>query len=171
MSQALLITAILATLLALLLGLLFAYWITRPLQRLAQHIARLAPPHLDEPATVEGPREVRQLATSFNTMSQRLAEGERLRRQMTSDVAHELRTPVTGLRGHLEAMMDGSYPLDIERLAVAYDQQRRLGRVVEDRRLWALGASGPMELGSVSGASRSKRSTASVDRVSSASSR
>jgi two-component system sensor histidine kinase BaeS len=145
-SQALLITALLATLLALFLGLLFAYWLARPLQRLAQHIAHLAPPHLGEPAAVEGPREVRQLATSFNAMSWRIAEGERLRRQMTSDVAHELRTPVTVLRGHLEAMMDGVYPLDIERLAVAYDQTLHLARLVEDLRLLTQAESGRLAL-------------------------
>ncbi len=145
-SQSLLVTALAATLLALLLGLLFAFWLARPLGRLAQHIGGLAPAQLGEPAPVEGPLEVRQLATAFNTMSGRLAEGERLRRQMTGDIAHELRTPVSVLRGHLEAMMDGVYPLDAERLAVAYDQTLHLSRLVEDLRLLTQAESGRLAL-------------------------
>jgi signal transduction histidine kinase len=145
-SQALLVVAALATLLALLLGLIFAYWLARPLQRLADRIGRLSPSQLGEPAPVEGPREARQLATSFNAMSQRLAEGERLRRQMTGDIAHELRTPVSVLRCHLEAMMDGVYPLDAERLAVAYDQTLHLARLVEDLRLLTQAESGRLAL-------------------------
>ena len=145
-SQALLMVAGLATLLALLLGLLFAYWLARPLQRLAARIGRLAAPQLGEAAPVEGPREVRQLAVSFNAMSKRLAAGERLRQQMTSDIAHELRTPVSVLRGHLEAMMDGVYPLDAERLAVAYDQTLHLARLVEDLRLLTQAESGRLAL-------------------------
>jgi signal transduction histidine kinase len=101
---------------------------------------------LGQPVPVEGPAEVRQLASSFNRMSQRLAEGERLRRQMTGDVAHELRTPVTVLRGHLEAMMDGVYPLDAEHLAVAYDQTIHLARLVEDLRLLTQAESGSLAL-------------------------
>ena len=145
-SQALLFTAVAATLLALVLGLLFAFWLARPLGRLAQRIGGLAAAELGEPVAVEGPREVRQLAVAFNTMSQRLAEGERLRRQMTGDIAHELRTPVTVLRGHLEAMVDGVYPLDGERLAVAYDQTLHLGRLVEDLRLLTQAESGRLAL-------------------------
>lgn len=145
-SRALLVTALAATLLALLLGLLFGFWLARPLGRLTQRISGLAAVQLGDPLPVEGPREVRQLATSFNAMSRRLAEGERLRRQMTGDIAHELRTPVSVLRGHLEAMMDGLYPLDAEHLAIIYDQTLHLARLVEDIRLLTQAESGRLAL-------------------------
>ena len=83
---------------------------------------------------------------AFNSMSHRLADTDRLRQQMTTDVAHELRTPVTVLRGHLEAMMDGVYPLDAEHLAVAYDQTIQLARLVEDLRLLTQAESGRLAL-------------------------
>lgn len=164
-SQALLAIGLLATLVALGLGLLLAYWLASPLQRLAERIRRLTSEQLGEPVPVEGPSEVRQLASSFNAMSQRLADGERLRRQMTSDVAHELRTPISVLRGHLEAMMDGIYPLDAEHLAVAYDQTLHLNRLVEDLRLLTQAETGrlPLHLAAVSAAMLVEEAAARFD--------
>ncbi len=95
---------------------------------------------------MEGPAEIRELAVEFNGLSQRLSAGEKQRQQMSSDIAHELRTPVTVLRGHLEAMMDGVYPLDTEHLAVAYDQTIHLARLVEDLRLLTQAEAGRLEL-------------------------
>ncbi|MBE2269114.1 MAG: GHKL domain-containing protein [Anaerolinea sp.] len=71
-------------------------------------------------------------------MSQALAEAESLRQRMAADVAHELRTPVSVLRGHLEAMLDGVYPLDSAHVAVAHDQTIHLARLVEDLRVLTL---------------------------------
>ena len=95
---------------------------------------------------VEGPTEVRELAGEFNALSYRLAASEQQRQQMSTDVAHELRTPVTVLRGHLEAMMDGVYPLDAEHLVVAYDQTIHLARLVEDLRLLTQAEAGRLAL-------------------------
>ncbi len=71
-------------------------------------------------------------------MSRALAEAESLRERMAADVAHELRTPVSVLRGHLEAMLDGVYPLDSAHIAVAHDQTLHLARLVEDLRVLTL---------------------------------
>jgi signal transduction histidine kinase len=163
--QSLLAIGLLATLVALALGLLLAYWLARPIQRLAERIGRLTSAQLGEPVPVEGSSEVRQLATSFNAMSRRLADGERLRRQMTSDIAHELRTPISVLRGHLEAMMDGVYPLDVERLAVGYDQTLHLARLVEDLRLLTQAEAGrlPLQLAATGPASLVEEAAARFD--------
>lgn len=145
-TQALAVLAVIATVIALSLGILLAYTLAGPLQRLANRIGGLTSKRLGEEVKVEGPTEVRQLAQAFNSMSHRLADTDRLRQQMTTDVAHELRTPVTVLRGHLEAMMDGVYPLDAEHLAVAYDQTIQLARLVEDLRLLTQAESGRLAL-------------------------
>lgn len=138
--------AALATLLALAAGLLLSYTLARPLQRLAGRIGALSTAQLGEPVPVEGPAEVRELATAFNALGARLAHGETQRRQMATDIAHELRTPVTVLRGHLEAMMDGVYPLDGEHVAIAYDQTLHLTRLVEDMRLLTQAEAGRLPL-------------------------
>ncbi len=88
--------------------------------------------------TIRGTPEVNALADEFNTLSQALQSTEAARQRMAADVAHELRTPVSVLRGHLEAMLDGVYPLDSAHLSVAHDQTIHLARLVEDLRVLTL---------------------------------
>lgn len=135
-----------STLAALALGITLAYTLARPLQRLAQRIDTLGSRELGAQVPVEGPIEVSEIAHAVNDMSARLAAGEEQRRQMSSDIAHELRTPVTVLRGHLEAMMDGVYPLDVPHVATAYDQTLHLARLVDDLRLLTQAEGGRLAL-------------------------
>jgi signal transduction histidine kinase len=65
---------------------------------------------------------------------------------MAAAIAHELRTPVSVLRGHLEAMLDGVFPLDTQHLAIAYDQTIHLARLVEDLRLITRAEAGQLPL-------------------------
>ncbi len=135
-----------STVAALALGVALAHTLARPLERLAQRIAAPSAWALGAQAPVEGPTEVRAIAHAFNAMSAQLAAGEAQRRQMSSDIAHELRTPVTVLRGHLEAMMDGVYPLDAPHVATAYDQTLHLARLVDDLRLLTQAEGGRLPL-------------------------
>ncbi len=79
-------------------------------------------------------------------MSSDLAAGEVLRQHMAANIAHELRTPVSVLRGHLEAMLDGVFPLDAEHLAVAYDRTIHLSHLVDDLRLLTRAEAGQLPL-------------------------
>ena len=123
-----------------------SFSLTQPLRQLAGRLALWTPATVGEQVPVEGSAEVRQLADEFNAMSQRLAAAEQVRQQMAADVAHELRTPVTVLRGHLEAMLDGVYPLDVEHVAVAYEQTLHLSRLVDDLRLLTQAEAGRLPL-------------------------
>ncbi len=87
--------------------------------------------HLD----VRTSDELGQLANTFNTMAQALEKNERLRKQWTSDVAHELRTPLAILRGEIEAMQDGIRTINAERLASLHDETNRMGKIVDDLHL------------------------------------
>ncbi len=127
-----------ATALALLVGVILAYSLARPLRELTTAARDLSVGQLGRQVDVRGTVEVNALAAEFNTMSQALAEAESLRQRMAADVAHELRTPVSVLRGHLEAMLDGVYPLDSAHVAVAHDQTIHLARLVEDLRVLTL---------------------------------
>lgn len=73
-------------------------------------------------------KEFDEIATSFNTMAQRLGQVEESRRQMLADLAHEIRTPVAVLEAYLEALEDGVKPLDAAAIEVLRDQSRRLTR-------------------------------------------
>jgi len=127
-----------ATALALVVGAALAWTLARPLRELTRAARDLSVGRLGRQVQIRGTVEVDALAAEFNTMSQALAEAESLRQRMAADVAHELRTPVSVLRGHLEAMLDGVYPLDSAHVAVAHDQTIHLARLVEDLRVLTL---------------------------------
>ena len=80
-------------------------------------------------------REIAELSESINNLAEELEEGERRQRQLTSDIAHELRTPLASLQGTLEAMIDGVYPSDPQRLESCHEEILRLTRLVEDLNL------------------------------------
>jgi signal transduction histidine kinase len=145
-TSGLLLIAVAAGSVAVVLGIGLSYSLTRPLQNLTDRISRWRLRAESEPLTVEGSDEIRRLSAAFTDLLARLAEGEAQRQRMSADVAHELRTPVTVMRGHLEAMMDGVYPMDEAHLAVAYDQVLHLARLVEDLRLLTLAEAGKLPL-------------------------
>jgi len=101
---------------------------------------------LGQQVHIRGSYEVIELAAAFNEASAELAQGESDRQRMAADIAHELRTPVSVLRGHLEAMRDGVFPLDQEHLVIVYDQTLYLARLVEDLRLLTLAQAGHLPL-------------------------
>ena len=93
-----------------------------------------------------GPRELRSLATAFNSMSGRLESSERERRRLLADVTHELRTPLTIMQGNLEALLDGVYPADATHLEPILDETRVLSRLVDDLRTLSLAEVGALAL-------------------------
>jgi len=93
-----------------------------------------------------GPRELRSLATAFNSMSGRLESSERERRRLLADVTHELRTPLTIMQGNLEALLDGVYPADAAHMQPILDETRVLSRLVDDLRTLSLAEAGALTL-------------------------
>lgn len=93
-----------------------------------------------------GAPPMRALAHSFNTMTERLQNADRLRRNVMADVAHELRTPLSVLQGRLEGLIDGVYPRDDRQLGELLDETRVLARLVEDLRTLALSDAGVLPL-------------------------
>ena len=93
-----------------------------------------------------GPPPIRALARAFNTMTKRLQDNDRLRRDLMADVAHELRTPLTVMQGKLEGLLDGVYPHDAAQLQELLDETHVLSRLVEDLRTLALSESGALKL-------------------------
>jgi two-component system OmpR family sensor kinase len=70
---------------------------------LTQSIAQWRPNSTPPATPPMGTDEIKQLHQAFIDLLERLAQGEQQRQQMSADIAHELRTPVTIMRGHLEA--------------------------------------------------------------------
>lgn len=128
------------------IGFGLAWLLVRPLALLTATVRSLKSGKLGQQVHVRGSYEVTELAAAFNEVSAELAQGEFNRQRMAADIAHELRTPVSVLRGHLEAMRDGVFPLDQEHLVIVYDQTLYLARLVEDLRLLTLAQAGHLPL-------------------------
>ncbi|HEX2646167.1 MAG TPA: HAMP domain-containing sensor histidine kinase, partial [Candidatus Dormibacteraeota bacterium] len=81
-----------------------------------------------------GSPDIRSVARAFNSMSARLKTIDEQRRSFMADVTHELRTPLSVIRGQTEAIADGVYPADHEHLAPILDATQTLDRLVDDLR-------------------------------------
>lgn len=93
-----------------------------------------------------GSREFQHLANSFNRMTAELERTEQQRRNLTADIAHELRTPLHIIQGNLEGVLDGIYEPDAEHIANTLEETRLLARLIEDLRLLTLAESGELQL-------------------------
>ena len=112
-------------------GVLAARRIGRPLDRVADATRRIADG--DRDVRVEGSTRIRELdriGAAVNDLSRALDDQEALRRRLTADVAHELRTPLATLQSHLEALVDGVWQPDTARLAGLHEEVMRLNRLV-----------------------------------------
>jgi signal transduction histidine kinase len=98
------------------------------------------------PQEERGGDEMTELGRAFNAMATKLSENERQRRQMVSDVAHELRSPVTNLRCHLEALQDGLLPLDRANLDVLHEETLFLQRLISDLQDLSLAEAGRLDV-------------------------
>jgi len=90
--------------------------------------------------------ELGELATAFNQMSSDLARANALRRQMTADIAHDLRTPLTVITGYLESLRDGVLKPSPGRFDAMYSEAQHLQRLVEDLRTLSLADAGELPL-------------------------
>lgn len=127
-----LIGAGIAVVIALLAGVLVAGWIRRPLQRLIEAVRRLESGDRGARANLSAPGELGELAQAVDRMASSLEREDELRKALVSDVAHEIRTPVTVLQAECESMLDGVTEPTPERISSLHDEVLRLGRLVED---------------------------------------
>ena len=101
------IAALLGALLAAIAAFLLARAVARPVTRVADASRRLAEGEDPDPLPVEGSTEVRQLSTAFNELSEELHRAQDAERAFLLSVSHELKTPLTAIRGHAEGLADG----------------------------------------------------------------
>jgi len=116
----------------------------RPLQALRDASTAIAAGRRGERLEEGAPGEIGELAASFNAMAAALDDADAVRRRLVNDLAHELRTPVSNLRGYLEALEDGVFELDDTTRGALRRQVERLARLVSD-----LGALHDLEAGQV----------------------
>jgi signal transduction histidine kinase len=131
---------------ALLLGGILMFGLLRPVRDLTAAARALAQGDLAQRVPVRTRDELGDLSSAFNQMAETLQRSEKLRRDMTADIANELRNPLAIMQARLEAVADGVYPSTSENLQTVLDQTRLLNRLVEDLRTLALVDAGEMTL-------------------------
>jgi two-component system, OmpR family, sensor kinase len=129
--EGLVIGALAAGVLAALAALLLARAIARPLRRVADATRSLASGGSPHPVPVEGARELASLARSFNEMAAQLETARAAERSFLLSVSHELKTPLTAIRGYAEGLAEHAVPAD-EAAETILLESRRLERLVGD---------------------------------------
>jgi two-component system sensor histidine kinase BaeS len=120
--------------------------LTRPLHELTAATRAMAAGRLDQQVTVRSRDEIGALAASFNHMSADLARASHLRKQMTADLAHDLRTPLSILGGYTEGLKDGRFQPTPAMYTLMHGEVEHLQRLVEDLRLLSLADAGELSL-------------------------
>ncbi|MDX1437776.1 MAG: HAMP domain-containing sensor histidine kinase, partial [Anaerolineales bacterium] len=120
--------------------------IGRPLSEVMAAADAVADGDLDVRVRENLPGEFNQLARSFNHMTSELQRAERQRRNLTADVAHELRNPLHIIQGNLEGVLDGVYEADPDHIGATLEETRHMARLVADLQTLSLAEAGQLPL-------------------------
>lgn len=132
--------------LALTATLLVSRHILRPLGSLKSAVQKMEAGDPAPRVTVTTRDELGELGSAFNHMAERRESAERARREMVSDAAHELRTPVTNIRCQIEALQDGLAPVSPEAMASLHEETLNLARLLDDLQDLAMADAGQLKV-------------------------
>jgi len=143
---ALLYASGIAIVLAIILGLIFTRTLLKPLSNLNTAIGKMEKGELLQEVQKTSNDELGDVIEGFNQMSNALANANAQREQMTADIAHELRSPLTVINGYLEALQDGVLEATPERIEIIKQEVSQLNRLVSDLRTLALADAGQLSI-------------------------
>lgn len=145
-NQILLYGALIGAVIALVLGIFLSRTLTRPIRELTQATHAVSQGDLSQQVPVRSSDELGELAQAFNKMSNQLSRSVNARKQMTADIAHELRTPLSLILGHAEAVHDGVLPPSRENFEIIREEATRLEHLVNDLRILSLADAGELSI-------------------------
>lgn len=137
-SEALALATLVGFLVSVILSLFVSRQVVAPVHEMMVASQHIADGHYDERVQITGNPsrdeldEMAQLALSFNQMAAKLERIESMRRQLIGDVAHEMRTPLTAIKGSMEGLVDGVLPPEAETFQQIYHEADRLQRLAND---------------------------------------
>lgn len=129
--QAMLFASVVAIVLASCIGFLFARSLVAPINRMTSTARAIKEGDLSARTNLTGEDEIARLGETFDAMAESVEKDRMLERRLTTDVAHELRTPLMAIQATVEAMVDGVYEADEERLVTVNSEVQRLSRLVD----------------------------------------
>lgn len=129
--DAMFLAAAIAVAISVMIGLFVSRMLTSPIRRITGTAKQIRDGDLSARTNMRGDDEIDQLGETFDEMATSLEKDLKHERRLTSDVAHELRTPLMAMLATVEAMQDGVYPTDNEHLETVASETRRLTRLVQ----------------------------------------
>jgi two-component system sensor histidine kinase BaeS len=146
LDRGILAVAAAAAALAILLTALLSKRIFGPIESLTRAARAMEAGERDRRVGTAGEDEVGELARAFDAMADAVARQEELRRRLVADVAHELRAPLTNIRGQIEAMQDGLVPPQPAALESLHEETMALARLADDLQDLALAEAGELKM-------------------------
>lgn len=129
--QAMLVCLFLAVVISLLVGQIYARTILRPINRITRAAKAIKEGDMTARTGLAGDDEISRLGETFDEMAEAIEKDRQMERRLTTDVAHELRTPLMAIQSTVEAMVDGVFEPDAERLGTVNAEVQRLSRLVD----------------------------------------
>lgn len=138
--------ALIGAVIALLLGIFLSRTLTQPIRELTEATHAVSQGELSQQVPIRSNDELGELGKAFNKMSAELLRSVNARKQMTADIAHELRTPLSLILGHAEAVHDGVLQPTRENFEIIREEAGRLERLVNDLRILSLADAGELRI-------------------------
>jgi len=138
--------ALVGMVIALVLGIILSRTLTRPIRELTRATHAVSEGDLSQQVPVRSKDELGELAQAFNKMSTELSRSINARKQMTADIAHELRTPLSLILGHAEAVHDGVLPPSTDNFEIIREEATRLEHLINDLRTLSLADAGELSM-------------------------
>jgi len=133
LNKLLILTTLVTGLFSVILGLYTAKRISGPISRVIKTSEQISEGNYNGRIVEKSnTKEIVELTEAINVLAENLGKHESLRKRLTADVAHELRTPIANLQGHLEAMIDGIWAPSLDRLKSCHEETIRLTKIVSD---------------------------------------
>ncbi|MBE2219928.1 MAG: HAMP domain-containing histidine kinase [Anaerolineae bacterium] len=148
-SRPILVAGLLSLIVSVVLAFGIAGWVARPLQRAASAAKAVARGDYEQRVPVTGPDEVQTVARSFNSMAAQVKTSNQAQRDFVSNVSHDLKTPLTAIRGWSQSLLDGTAVSEAEQQRAAgiiYNEAERMQRMVNQLLDLARIESGQLEL-------------------------
>jgi len=135
-NRSIIISVLITIFIAVIISIIISKQFSAPIKAVSDTSVKLSNGNYDSVSNIKSNiKELNNLTESINTLGKRLKEQDQLRKRLVSDISHEIRTPLNILQNNLEAMIDGIFPVNEERLNYLNDEVIRFGKLLNNLNL------------------------------------